>query len=66
MNSAIIIKSEITFLLKEFKKFIKLYSNKVEDYLKNEYYFQNIEEMIDVNNMDVFSKLNTEYFELAK
>ena len=54
-NSRSIIKDEIAFLLKEFKELIKLYSNKVEGYLKNEYYFQDIEEMINDENMNMFS-----------
>ena len=66
MNSEIIIKFETASSLKEFKRLTKLYNKTVEDYLKNDYYFQNIEEMIDDNNMNIFSKLNIQYFELAK
>ena len=65
-NSATIIKAEIVFLLKEFKKLIKIYNDKVEDYLKNKYYFQNTEEMINDNDVTMFSKLNLKYFNLAK
>ena len=65
-NSTIITKGEIAFLLKEFKKLIKLYSNKVEDYLKDAYYFQDIEEMINDKDMNMFNKLIFEYFNLAK
>ena len=65
-NSTTIIKVEIAFLLKELKKLIKLYSNKVDDYLKDVYYFQHIEEMINDEGMNRFSKLNLEYFYLAK
>ena len=39
-----------------------MYSNEVEDYLKNQYYFQDLEE----NDENTFSKLNLQYFELAK
>ena len=38
-NSATIVKAEIAFLLKEFKKLINIYNDKVDDYLKNKYYF---------------------------
>ena len=65
-NSTTIMKGETEFLLKEFKKLIKLYNDKVEDYLKNEYYFQDVEEMINDKNMNTFSKLNIKYFNLAK
>ena len=65
-NLITIIKGEIAFLPKEFKKLIKLYSDKVEDYLKDAYYFQDIEEMINDEDMNVFSKLNFEYFNLAE
>ena len=65
-NSTTIIKGEITFLLKEFKKLIKMYNDEVEDSLKNKYYFQGIEEMINDEDMTMFSNLNLEYFSLAK
>ena len=61
-----IIKGEIAFLLKEFKKLIKLYDDKVKDYLKNEYYFQDIEEIINDEDINRFTKINFEYFSLAK
>ena len=65
-SSTTIIKGEIAFLLKEFKKLIKLYDDEVEEYLKNEYYFQAVEEMINDKDMNIFSKMNFEYFNLAK
>ena len=65
-NSTIIIKSATAFLLTEFKKLIKFYNDKVEDYLKNAYYFQDVEEMINDKDMNTFSKLNIEYFNLPK
>ena len=65
-NSTTIIKAEITFLLKEFKKLIKIYNDKIEDYLKNKHYFQNTEEMINDDDITKFSKINFEYFNLAK
>ena len=65
-NSITIIKSEIAFLLKEFKKLIELYKDKVEDYSKNEYFFQDIEEMIIDEDINTFSKLDLKYFSLAK
>ena len=43
-----------------------MYSNKVEDYLKDAYYFQDIEEMINDKDMNMFNKLIFEYFNLAK
>ena len=65
-NSASIIKAETTFLLKEFKKLIKICNDKIEDYLKNKDYFENTEEMIYNDDIIMFSKLNIEYFNLAK
>ena len=65
-NSTIIIKGEIVYLLKEFKKLIRLSSNKVEDYLKDEYYFQDTEEMINDEGMNMFSKISFKYYNLAK
>ena len=65
-NSTSIIKAEIGFLLKEFKKLIRIYNNKIEGYLKNKDYFENTEEMINNDDMIMFSKLNIEYFNLAK
>ena len=50
-NSVAIKKAEISFLLKEFKKLIELHSDKVAEYLKNEYYFQNTEEMVNDKDM---------------
>ena len=38
-DSTAIIKNEIAFLLEEFKELIKIYDDKVEDYLKDKYYF---------------------------
>ena len=65
-NSTTIIKAEIAFLLKEFKKLIKIYNDKVEYYFKNKHYFQNTEEIINDEDMNRFSKINFEYFNLAK
>ena len=62
-NSTSIIKAEITFLL---KKLIKIYNDKIENYLKNKYDFENTEEMINNDDIIMFSKLNIEYFNLAK
>ena len=59
-NSTAIIKSEIAFLFKEFKKTIIIYDDKVEKYLKNKYYFQ------DDDNINMLSKINFKYFNLAK
>ena len=38
-NSINIMKAEIEFLLKEFKRLIKIYNYKIENYLKNKDYF---------------------------
>ena len=65
-NSRAMIKAEITFLIKEFKKLIKIYNDKIEDYLKNKHYFQNTEEIINNDKMNNFNKINLEYFNLAK
>ena len=65
-NSTSIIKAEIGFLLKEFKKLLKIYNDKIEDYLKNKDYFENTEEMVSNDDIIMFSKLNIEYFNLAK
>ena len=54
-NSTTIIKSEIAFSLKEFKKLIKIYNDKVKYYLKNKYYFQDVEEMINDNDINMFN-----------
>ena len=43
-NSILIIKDEVAFLLKEFTKLIKLYSKRVDDYLKNDYYFYDFQD----------------------
>ena len=65
-SSTTIIKAEIAFFRKEFKKLIRIYNDKVDNYLKKKYYFQNIEEIINDENMNRFSKINFEYFNLAK
>ena len=65
-NSTTIVKAEIAFLLKEFEKLIKIYNDKVGDYLKNKYYFQTTEEIINDEDINRFSKINFEYFNLAK
>ena len=65
-NSSTIIKAEIGFLLKEFKKLIKIYNDKIEDYFLKKDYFENTEEMISNNDIIMFSKLNIEYFNLTK
>ena len=56
-NSVAIKKAEISILLKELKKLIRLRSDKVAEYLKNEYYFQNTEEIINDKDVNSFSKL---------
>ena len=65
-NSTSIIKAEIGFLLKGFKKLIKIYNDKIKDYLKNKDYFENTEEMINNDDIIMSSNLNIEYFNLAK
>ena len=65
-NSTSIIKAEISFFLKELKKLSKIYNDKIEEYLKNKDYFENTEEMINNDDIIMFSELNIEYFNLAK
>ena len=43
-----------------------MYSNKVEDYLKDAYYFHDIEEIINDEDINMFSEINFEYFNLEK
>ena len=62
-NSASIIKAGITFTFKEFKKLINIYNDRIENYLKN---FQDTGEIINDDDMAMFSNLNFEYFNLAK
>ena len=64
-NSVAIKKAEISLLLKEFKKLIELHSDKVAEYLKSEYYFQNTEKKINDEDMNSLSKLKYEYYDLA-
>ena len=45
---------------------IKIYNDKIEDYLKNKYYFQYAEEIINNTEINNFNKINFEYFNLAK
>ena len=65
-NSTTIVKDEIALLLQEFTILIKLCSDKVKDYLKDAYYFQDIKELINDKDMNMFNKVNFEYFNLAK
>ena len=64
-NSTNIIKAEIGFLLKFFKKLIKVYDDKIENYVKNKDYFENTEKMINNNDIIMFSKLSIEFFNLS-
>ena len=65
-NSTTIIRAEIGFLLKEFRKLIKIYNDKVKNYLKNKHNFQNTEEIISDEDTNTFCTITLEYFKLAK
>ena len=65
-NLTSIIKAEIGFLIKEFKKLIKIYNDKIENYLKHKDYFENTEEMINNDGIINFNKINFKYSNLAK
>ena len=53
-------KTEIFDLIAECKELVNLHSNKVSEYLKNEYYFKQMEE--DFNDMDDFENSKQFYF----
>ena len=56
-------KTEIFYLITEYKKLVNLLSDKVSEYLKNEYYFKNMEE--DFNDINDFEELKEFYFDLG-
>ena len=64
-NSAINKKAEISDLLKEFKELIKLHSSKVNEYLKNEFYFQDIEQKLNDNDENDIHDLRNEHYNLG-
>ena len=64
-NSVINEKAEISDLLKEFQELIKLHSSKVSEYLKNEYYFQDIEQKFNDNDKHDIHDLRSEHYNLG-
>ena len=56
-------KTEISDLITEYKELVNLHSDKVSEYLKNEFYFKQMEE--DLNNLDDFEELKHYYFDLG-
>ena len=65
-NSVINKKAEILNLLNEFKKLIKLHSDKVSEYLKNEYYFQDLEQKLNDEDENDIEDLRNEHHNLGK
>ena len=55
--------TEISDLITEYKELVNLHSDKVSEYLKNEYYFKNMEE--DFNDIDDFEELKHFYYDLG-
>ena len=56
-------KTEISDLVAEYKELVNIHNDKVSKYLKNEFYFKQMEE--DYNEMDDFEKLKQFYFDLG-
>ena len=56
-------KAETSDLIAEYKELVNLHSDKVSDYLKNEYYFKDMEE--NSTDMDDFEELKRFYFDLG-
>ena len=59
-------KAEILDLLTEFKQLIKLHNSKVSEYLKNEYYFQDLEQKLDDKEESDIEDLRKEHYDLGK
>ena len=56
-------KTKISDLIAEYKKLVNIHSDQVSEYLKNEFYFKQMEE--DFNDMDDFEELKQFYFDLG-
>ena len=56
-------KTEISDLVAEYKKLVNSHRDKVSEYLKNEYYFKQMEK--NFNEMDDFEELKHYYFDLG-
>ena len=56
-------RAKISDLIAEYKELVNLHSDKVSEYLKNEYYFKDMEE--NSNDMDHFEELKRFYFDLG-
>ena len=64
-NSVITKKVEIYELLTEFKELINLHSDKVSEYLKNEYCFQNLENILNDDDENGIDYLRKEHHDLG-
>ena len=58
-------KTETSDLLTEFKELINLHSDKVSEYLKNEHYFQDLEEKLNDNDENDFEDLKNKHYNLG-
>ena len=58
-------KAEISDLLKEYKELINLHSDKVSEYLKNEYYFSELEETLNDKDENDFKNLKISHYNLG-
>ena len=56
-------KTEIFDLIYEYKELMSLHIDKVREYLKNEYFFKDLEE--NVTNENDFEELKQRYFDLS-
>ena len=64
-NSVINKKAEISNLLKEFKELIDLHSDKISEYLKKEYYFSELEDILNDKDENDFNSLKFSHCDLA-
>ena len=58
-------KTQILDLLKEFKELINLHNDKGSEYLKSEYYFQELEEKLNDNDENDLEDLKNEHYNLG-
>ena len=58
--------AKIYDLLTEFKELINLHSNKVSEYLKNEYYFQDLKNKLNNEDENDIDYLRNQHYELGK
>ena len=57
-------KAEISNLLKEFKELFDLHSDKISEYLKKEYYFSELEDMLNDKDENDFNSLKFSHCDL--